>query len=74
LRPRFDGPKECAESEFESAIGLTAEQGKRLLAGADRDSLRGKRNYAILAMDADFAAANCSGRRKCTATPPALLS
>ena len=29
---------------------LTAEQGKRLLAGADRDSLRGKRNYAILAM------------------------
>ena len=29
---------------------LTAEQGRRLLAGADRDSLRGKRNYAILAM------------------------
>jgi integrase len=29
---------------------LTAEQGKRLLASADRDSLRGKRNYAILAM------------------------
>lgn len=29
---------------------LTAEQGKRLLAGTDRDSLRGKRNYAILAM------------------------
>ena len=29
---------------------LTAEQGKRLLAGADRDSLRGKRNYAILAI------------------------
>jgi len=28
---------------------LTAEQGKRLLAGANRDSLRGKRNYAILA-------------------------
>jgi len=28
---------------------LTAEQGKRLLAGADRNSLRGKRNYAILA-------------------------
>ncbi len=29
---------------------LTAEQGKRLLASADRDSLRGTRNYAILAM------------------------
>jgi integrase len=29
---------------------LTAEQGKRLLAGADPDSLRGKRNYRILAM------------------------
>jgi len=29
---------------------LTAEQGKRLLTGADCDSLRGKRNYAILAM------------------------
>ncbi len=29
---------------------LTAEQDKRLLAGADRDSLRGKRNYAILGM------------------------
>jgi integrase len=29
---------------------LTAEQGKRLLADAGRDSLRGKRNYAILAM------------------------
>ena len=29
---------------------LTAEQGKRLLAGADGDSLRGKRNYAILAI------------------------
>jgi integrase len=29
---------------------LTAEQGKRLLAGADRESLRGKRNYAMLAM------------------------
>src|SRR3954465_8317228 len=29
---------------------LTAEQGKRLLAGADRDSLRGKRNYSILAI------------------------
>jgi integrase len=29
---------------------LTAEQGKRLLGGADRDSLRGKSNYAILAM------------------------
>ena len=29
---------------------LTAEQGKGLLAGADRDSLRGKRNYAILAI------------------------
>jgi integrase len=29
---------------------LTAEQSKRLLAGADRESLRGKRNYAILAM------------------------
>ncbi len=28
---------------------LTAEQGKRLLASADRDSLRGTRNYAILA-------------------------
>ncbi|HKF48475.1 MAG TPA: site-specific integrase [Terracidiphilus sp.] len=28
---------------------LTPEQGKRLLAGADRKSLRGKRNYAILA-------------------------
>jgi integrase len=29
---------------------LTADQGKRLLSGVDRDSLRGKRNYAILAM------------------------
>ena len=29
---------------------LTAEQGKRLLAGADRNSLRGRRSYAILAM------------------------
>lgn len=29
---------------------LMAEQGKRLLSGADRDSLRGKRNHAILAM------------------------
>ena len=29
---------------------LTAEQGKRLLAAAESDSLRGKRNYAILAM------------------------
>jgi len=29
---------------------LTAEQGKRLLAGANRESLRGKRNYAMLAM------------------------
>ena len=29
---------------------LTVEEGKRLLAGADRDSLRGKRNYPILAM------------------------
>lgn len=29
---------------------LTAEQGKRLLATAESDSLRGKRNYAILAM------------------------
>jgi integrase len=29
---------------------LTAVQGKRLLFSADRDSLRGKRNYAILAM------------------------
>jgi integrase len=28
---------------------LTAEQGKRLLAGADRNSLRGKRDYAMLA-------------------------
>ena len=28
----------------------TAEQGKRLLAGLERESLRGKRNYAILAM------------------------
>jgi integrase len=28
---------------------LTAEQGKRLLAAADRNSLRGKRNYAMLA-------------------------
>ena len=28
---------------------LTAEQGKRLLAGADRTSLRGRRNYAMLA-------------------------
>jgi len=28
---------------------LTAEQGKRLLAGADRNSFRGKRNYAMLA-------------------------
>jgi integrase len=28
----------------------TADQGRRLLAGPDRDSLRGKRNYAILAM------------------------
>jgi integrase len=29
---------------------LTAEQGKRLLQGAEHDSLRGKRNHAILAM------------------------
>ena len=29
---------------------LTAEQSKRLFAGADRESLRGKRNYAMLAM------------------------
>jgi integrase len=29
---------------------LTAEQSKRLLAGAERESLRGKRNYAMLAM------------------------
>jgi integrase len=29
---------------------LTAEQSKRLLAGADRESLPGKRNYAMLAM------------------------
>lgn len=29
---------------------LTAEQGKRLLASAERDSLRGERNYAILGM------------------------
>ena len=29
---------------------FTAEQGKRPLAGAERDSLRGKRNYATLAM------------------------
>jgi integrase len=29
---------------------LTAEEGTRLLAGAERGSLRGKRNYAILAM------------------------
>ena len=29
---------------------LTAEQGKRLLAGVERGSLRGKRNYAMLAM------------------------
>ena len=29
---------------------LTVEQGKRLLAAAESDSLRGKRNYAILAM------------------------
>lgn len=29
---------------------LTAEQGKRPLSSADRDSLRGKRDYAILAM------------------------
>jgi integrase len=29
---------------------LTAEQSKRLLAGGERDSLRGKRNYAMLAM------------------------
>jgi len=29
---------------------ITAEQSKRLLAGADRKSLRGKRNYAMLAM------------------------
>ena len=29
---------------------LTAEQGKRLLATASRDSLRGKRDYAMLAM------------------------
>jgi len=34
------------------AVGnwLTVEQGKRLLAGARRDSLSGKRNYAMLAM------------------------
>jgi site-specific recombinase XerC len=29
---------------------LTAEQSKRLLAAADRESVRGKRNYAMLAM------------------------
>jgi len=29
---------------------LTAEQGKRLLAGVERESLRGKRNYAMLAL------------------------
>src|ERR671919_1923468 len=29
---------------------LTAEQSKRLLAGANRESVRGKRNYAMLAM------------------------
>jgi len=29
---------------------VTAEQGKRLLAGVERGSLRGKRNYAMLAM------------------------
>ena len=29
---------------------LTAEQGKRLLARRDRESLRGRRNYAMLAM------------------------
>ena len=29
---------------------LTAEQGKRLLAGVERGSLRGKRNYAMLAL------------------------
>ena len=29
---------------------LTAEQSTRLLAGADRESLRGKMNYAMLAM------------------------
>jgi integrase len=29
---------------------LTAEQGKRLLANVERESLGGKRNYAILAM------------------------
>ena len=29
---------------------LTAEEGKRLLAGVERGSLRGKRNYAMLAM------------------------
>src|SRR5258706_15241538 len=29
---------------------LTAEEGKRLLAGADRGSLRGKRDYAMIAM------------------------
>ena len=29
---------------------LTAEQSKRLLAGGDRESLRGKKNYAMLAM------------------------
>jgi hypothetical protein len=29
---------------------LMAERGKRLLSGADRNSLSGKRNYAILAM------------------------
>ena len=41
---------------------LTAEQSKRLLAGADRESLRGKRNYAMLAMliGCGLRAANCS--------------
>jgi integrase len=29
---------------------LTAEQSKRLLAGTDSESLRGERNYAMLAM------------------------
>ena len=40
---------------------LTAEQGKRLLATASRDSLRGKRDYAMLAMlsAADSGAASC---------------
>ena len=42
--------KECGGSEPASEIGSRPSRAKRLLAAADRNSLRGTRNYAILAM------------------------